>query len=40
MVRFLAHFGLIDRAGAMPEFEAQRRFKLLHACDPVRDFPS
>jgi len=28
-LRFLAHFGLIDRAGATPEAEAQRRFELL-----------
>ncbi|MDM0068175.1 succinylglutamate desuccinylase/aspartoacylase family protein [Variovorax sp. J31P207] len=28
-LRFLAHFGLIDRAGATPEVEAQRRFELL-----------
>ncbi|MDM0028492.1 succinylglutamate desuccinylase/aspartoacylase domain-containing protein [Variovorax saccharolyticus] len=28
-LRFLAHFGLIDREGATPELEAQRRFELL-----------
>lgn len=28
-LRFLAHFGLIDRAGATPDAEPQRRFELL-----------
>ncbi|MDM0030818.1 succinylglutamate desuccinylase/aspartoacylase family protein [Variovorax sp. J22P271] len=28
-LRFLAHFGLIDRAGARPEADTQRRFELL-----------
>jgi predicted deacylase len=28
-LRFLAHFGLIDREGATPQLEAQRRFELL-----------